>query len=165
MDNNKTHKLLFIHSFISHFWAFAFCEASWLKLTFSFLFCVWFSTDERDRVQKKTFTKWVNKHLVKVRSPPPTSAPQPKLHSALIDLQHTVSLSLGAKNKTGSSCPYITFRFLFCESNSSFWCHRVTVHGAVWPWTKITPPQMNNRWTKGWKMKMWFWFSFNFFPY
>uniref|UniRef100_A0A8B9E6L2 Microtubule actin crosslinking factor 1 n=1 Tax=Anser cygnoides TaxID=8845 RepID=A0A8B9E6L2_ANSCY len=25
------------------------------------------STDERDRVQKKTFTKWVNKHLMKVR--------------------------------------------------------------------------------------------------
>lgn len=25
-------------------------------------------TDERDRVQKKTFTKWVNKHLVKVRT-------------------------------------------------------------------------------------------------
>ncbi|RMB91342.1 hypothetical protein DUI87_32481 [Hirundo rustica rustica] len=24
-------------------------------------------TDERDRVQKKTFTKWVNKHLMKVR--------------------------------------------------------------------------------------------------
>uniref|UniRef100_A0A3P9H1F7 Calponin-homology (CH) domain-containing protein n=1 Tax=Oryzias latipes TaxID=8090 RepID=A0A3P9H1F7_ORYLA len=23
--------------------------------------------DERDRVQKKTFTKWVNKHLIKVR--------------------------------------------------------------------------------------------------
>nr|XP_035974896.1 microtubule-actin cross-linking factor 1-like isoform X5 [Halichoerus grypus] len=23
--------------------------------------------DERDRVQKKTFTKWVNKHLMKVR--------------------------------------------------------------------------------------------------
>ncbi|XP_026206002.1 microtubule-actin cross-linking factor 1 isoform X13 [Anabas testudineus] len=26
-----------------------------------------FDTDERDRVQKKTFTKWVNKHLIKVR--------------------------------------------------------------------------------------------------
>ncbi|KTG37216.1 hypothetical protein cypCar_00026821, partial [Cyprinus carpio] len=26
-----------------------------------------FFTDERDRVQKKTFTKWVNKHLIKVR--------------------------------------------------------------------------------------------------
>uniref|UniRef100_A0A8D0ADP9 Microtubule actin crosslinking factor 1 n=1 Tax=Sander lucioperca TaxID=283035 RepID=A0A8D0ADP9_SANLU len=26
-----------------------------------------FSSDERDRVQKKTFTKWVNKHLIKVR--------------------------------------------------------------------------------------------------
>ena len=25
-----------------------------------------FLTDERDRVQKKTFTKWVNKHLMKV---------------------------------------------------------------------------------------------------
>lgn len=24
--------------------------------------------DERDRVQKKTFTKWVNKHLIKVQS-------------------------------------------------------------------------------------------------
>lgn len=24
------------------------------------------SSDERDRVQKKTFTKWVNKHLIKV---------------------------------------------------------------------------------------------------
>ncbi|XP_029442360.1 plectin-like, partial [Rhinatrema bivittatum] len=23
--------------------------------------------DERDRVQKKTFTKWINKHLIKVR--------------------------------------------------------------------------------------------------
>lgn len=29
------------------------------------------SADERDRVQKKTFTKWVNKHLIKVRVPPP----------------------------------------------------------------------------------------------
>lgn len=29
------------------------------------LFCVSFA-DERDRVQKKTFTKWVNKHLMKV---------------------------------------------------------------------------------------------------
>lgn len=29
-------------------------------------FCVSFA-DERDRVQKKTFTKWVNKHLMKVR--------------------------------------------------------------------------------------------------
>uniref|UniRef100_A0A672I2E9 Microtubule actin crosslinking factor 1 n=1 Tax=Salarias fasciatus TaxID=181472 RepID=A0A672I2E9_SALFA len=29
------------------------------------LFCL--SSDERDRVQKKTFTKWVNKHLIKVR--------------------------------------------------------------------------------------------------
>ncbi|KPP70602.1 hypothetical protein Z043_110558 [Scleropages formosus] len=28
-------------------------------------FC--FPPDERDRVQKKTFTKWVNKHLIKVR--------------------------------------------------------------------------------------------------
>ncbi|XP_029919029.1 microtubule-actin cross-linking factor 1 isoform X3 [Myripristis murdjan] len=26
-----------------------------------------FTADERDRVQKKTFTKWVNKHLIKVR--------------------------------------------------------------------------------------------------
>ncbi|KAF0024256.1 hypothetical protein F2P81_023058 [Scophthalmus maximus] len=26
-----------------------------------------FEQDERDRVQKKTFTKWVNKHLIKVR--------------------------------------------------------------------------------------------------
>uniref|UniRef100_A0A8C3VA46 Microtubule actin crosslinking factor 1 n=1 Tax=Catharus ustulatus TaxID=91951 RepID=A0A8C3VA46_CATUS len=31
-------------------------------------FCLCFLlTDERDRVQKKTFTKWVNKHLMKVR--------------------------------------------------------------------------------------------------
>lgn len=28
-------------------------------------FCLSFA-DERDRVQKKTFTKWVNKHLMKV---------------------------------------------------------------------------------------------------
>nr|XP_035974894.1 alpha-actinin-3-like isoform X3 [Halichoerus grypus] len=27
----------------------------------------WVKADERDRVQKKTFTKWVNKHLMKVR--------------------------------------------------------------------------------------------------
>lgn len=27
---------------------------------------VLFPPDERDRVQKKTFTKWVNKHLIKV---------------------------------------------------------------------------------------------------
>ena len=28
-----------------------------------------FSSDERDAIQKKTFTKWVNKHLKKVRNP------------------------------------------------------------------------------------------------
>lgn len=33
-------------------------------LTFSF--CCVLPADERDRVQKKTFTKWVNKHLIKV---------------------------------------------------------------------------------------------------
>ncbi|GAA6101107.1 microtubule-actin cross-linking factor 1 isoform X21 [Tachysurus ichikawai] len=31
------------------------------------LFTLMCCTDERDRVQKKTFTKWVNKHLIKVR--------------------------------------------------------------------------------------------------
>jgi hypothetical protein len=30
------------------------------------LFLLYFFADERDRVQKKTFTKWVNKHLMKV---------------------------------------------------------------------------------------------------
>lgn len=33
---------------------------------FLFPFHISCSTDERDRVQKKTFTKWVNKHLIKV---------------------------------------------------------------------------------------------------
>lgn len=33
------------------------------KILNSFFWCF---TDERDRVQKKTFTKWVNKHLIKV---------------------------------------------------------------------------------------------------
>lgn len=33
-------------------------------LDFVFLFF----TDERDRVQKKTFTKWINQHLMKVRT-------------------------------------------------------------------------------------------------
>lgn len=28
--------------------------------------CVLFIVDERDTIQKKTFTKWVNKHLIKV---------------------------------------------------------------------------------------------------
>lgn len=32
-----------------------------------------FFADERDRVQKKTFTKWVNKHLIKVRPSPELS--------------------------------------------------------------------------------------------
>uniref|UniRef100_A0A8D0G5R0 Calponin-homology (CH) domain-containing protein n=1 Tax=Sphenodon punctatus TaxID=8508 RepID=A0A8D0G5R0_SPHPU len=31
------------------------------------LVCRMCCIDERDRVQKKTFTKWVNKHLMKVR--------------------------------------------------------------------------------------------------
>uniref|UniRef100_A0A8C5RWE5 Calponin-homology (CH) domain-containing protein n=1 Tax=Laticauda laticaudata TaxID=8630 RepID=A0A8C5RWE5_LATLA len=31
------------------------------------LVCQMCCIDERDRVQKKTFTKWVNKHLMKVR--------------------------------------------------------------------------------------------------
>uniref|UniRef100_A0A667GVU6 Calponin-homology (CH) domain-containing protein n=1 Tax=Lynx canadensis TaxID=61383 RepID=A0A667GVU6_LYNCA len=31
------------------------------------LVCRMCCMDERDRVQKKTFTKWVNKHLMKVR--------------------------------------------------------------------------------------------------
>lgn len=37
---------------------------AWVALS-QCLPCVSF-TDERDRVQKKTFTKWVNKHLMKV---------------------------------------------------------------------------------------------------
>lgn len=32
--------------------------------------CTLCFADERDRVQKKTFTKWVNKHLIKVRTRP-----------------------------------------------------------------------------------------------
>jgi len=28
--------------------------------------CVCVASDERDTVQKKTFTKWVNKHLIRV---------------------------------------------------------------------------------------------------
>lgn len=39
-------------------------ELVWAALS-QCLLCVSF-TDERDRVQKKTFTKWVNKHLMKV---------------------------------------------------------------------------------------------------
>uniref|UniRef100_A0A8C5S1T3 Calponin-homology (CH) domain-containing protein n=1 Tax=Laticauda laticaudata TaxID=8630 RepID=A0A8C5S1T3_LATLA len=35
-------------------------------LTFCFSFLFFFS-DERDKVQKKTFTKWINQHLLKVR--------------------------------------------------------------------------------------------------
>lgn len=31
-----------------------------------FTFFVLFTLDERDAIQKKTFTKWVNKHLIKV---------------------------------------------------------------------------------------------------
>lgn len=34
-----------------------------------FFNCLYLFTDERDAVQKKTFTKWVNKHLKKVRPP------------------------------------------------------------------------------------------------
>uniref|UniRef100_A0A8C5MN42 Microtubule actin crosslinking factor 1 n=1 Tax=Leptobrachium leishanense TaxID=445787 RepID=A0A8C5MN42_9ANUR len=40
-------------------------EDQWLSRTR--LVCLMCCMDERDRVQKKTFTKWVNKHLIKVR--------------------------------------------------------------------------------------------------
>lgn len=39
-----------------------FFSAVLLLLTLNF----YVSTDERDAIQKKTFTKWVNKHLKKV---------------------------------------------------------------------------------------------------
>ena len=41
------------------------CERAACRALSQLLFCVSFA-DERDRVQKKTFTKWVNKHLMKV---------------------------------------------------------------------------------------------------
>ncbi|KAG5842290.1 hypothetical protein ANANG_G00176050 [Anguilla anguilla] len=41
-----------------------FCNESRLNAHLHSRMCC---TDERDRVQKKTFTKWVNKHLIKVR--------------------------------------------------------------------------------------------------
>lgn len=37
-----------------------------LVMTYCNLIVVLYFADERDRVQKKTFTKWVNKHLIKV---------------------------------------------------------------------------------------------------
>ena len=41
-----------------------FCEC--FMIMWSHLFPVSFSLDERDKIQKKTFTKWINKHLRKV---------------------------------------------------------------------------------------------------
>lgn len=43
--------------------------------------------DERDRVQKKTFTKWVNKHLIKVWALPVQQAPLPQQSPASGDPQ------------------------------------------------------------------------------
>ena len=46
-----------------YFKAFMFSlqKSKLINISFSFLF-----SDERDAIQKKTFTKWVNKHLKKV---------------------------------------------------------------------------------------------------
>ena len=51
------------------------CLMYWIAYTNYFIY---FFSDERDAIQKKTFTKWVNKHLKKVRNKnclPPSICP------------------------------------------------------------------------------------------
>lgn len=62
--------IFYMTTFSTVFFVFNFCFSACFPhiLTLYFLFCSFFSTttDERDAIQKKTFTKWVNKHLIKV---------------------------------------------------------------------------------------------------
>lgn len=85
--------------------------------------------DERDRVQKKTFTKWVNKHLIKVGGacscvsqgprlpePPREGGPRRLRLSPCCLCTHLSSL------KPVIFCPFSSLRLLLSlSSSSSFW--------------------------------------------
>lgn len=66
---------------------------------FNFYF---FFTDERDRVQKKTFTKWINQHLMKVRThsciPVPSAGPSETFDTLLSEIWHDLQLLLAVNH-------------------------------------------------------------------
>lgn len=85
--------------------------------------------DERDRVQKKTFTKWVNKHLIKVGGACSCVSQGPRLQEPLREGgPHRLRLSPCCLCTHLSSlkpvifCPFSSLRLLLSlSSSSSFW--------------------------------------------
>lgn len=73
-----------------------------VKLIYIFFHFSLFSLDERDAIQKKTFTKWVNKHLKKVKYKYFNSKNRKKsaYHGIVSELQAKIfSLNLKLENK------------------------------------------------------------------
>ena len=54
---------VFVHRFSQYFFTLSLKPQTFVLLTPPLLFL---PVDERDAIQKKTFTKWINKHLIKV---------------------------------------------------------------------------------------------------